>query len=761
MLDFAFPNLFNLPIWGTPWVVPTLLLAGIPVLIHLINMLRHRRVEWAAMEFLLASLKKHRTWIILKQLLLLLLRMAAIAAVVCLIAGPELRNEFGRLFGTSTTHHVILLDDSFSMSDHAAGSSPFQQAKQIAARIGEAATRPAHPQTFTLIRFSGASRGMAPELFQQPVDKEGFTAELAGVLGRMEISQTSAGPLEAVEAIRQLSDEVEDQQQIVYLLSDFRARQWDDPAALQGRLLELSSDGAVIQLINCVDGRRPNLAVTSLAPAEGVRAAGVPWFMEVTVQNFGRTAQRDVAVLLSEDGRARPAVKIDRIEPRNSVTEPFLVRFPDAGEHTITALLQSDAVTADNFRYGVVELPREIPMPLIDGSPDGRNALYLGVALSPGGPVRTGVSPQIETPGFLNLQKSLHQFPAIALLNVRRLDPGAVEALEQYVSAGGGLAIFLGGRCQDSFINQHLYRDGQGLFPLPLVGERDLLVDRLEKSPDVLIEPSPVPHPIFRVLSGNRNSFISTVNVERYFAVPEGWRPEPDSTVRVIARLRNGAPLAVERRFGEGRVVAFLTTAAPDWNNWARNPSFVVAMLDMQVYLSQRPGAGVDRRVGSRLQLELDAGKYQPQVGFRPPAAAGDAGQGTFAAAAVRTAEGKLLASFSHTRKSGVYTAQLTRTDGSKGGKRLFALNVDAAEGDLETVSREQLAERLEGVKYLYKQASSFRDTQTDTAGSNVSDWWLVLLVLLLIGEQILAYSAGYHPPARFAAAGVAEGGAK
>ena len=47
------------------------LLALVPLLIHLINMMRHRRVKWAAMEFLLASYKKHRKWIWLKQLLLL------------------------------------------------------------------------------------------------------------------------------------------------------------------------------------------------------------------------------------------------------------------------------------------------------------------------------------------------------------------------------------------------------------------------------------------------------------------------------------------------------------------------------------------------------------------------------------------------------------------------------------------------------------------------------------------------------------------
>src|ERR1700684_4067713 len=96
--------------WGLP-------LVGVPVLIHLINMLRHRRVQWAAMEFLLASQRKHRKWIILKQLLLLLLRMAAVAAVVFMVAQPLLRAQWGALFGGSRTHHIVLLDDSYSMSD--------------------------------------------------------------------------------------------------------------------------------------------------------------------------------------------------------------------------------------------------------------------------------------------------------------------------------------------------------------------------------------------------------------------------------------------------------------------------------------------------------------------------------------------------------------------------------------------------------------------------------------------------------------------
>ena len=59
MPSFVFSPL----LWG-------LVAVAAPVLIHLINMMRHQRVQWAAMEFLLASYKKHRTWVWLKQLIL-------------------------------------------------------------------------------------------------------------------------------------------------------------------------------------------------------------------------------------------------------------------------------------------------------------------------------------------------------------------------------------------------------------------------------------------------------------------------------------------------------------------------------------------------------------------------------------------------------------------------------------------------------------------------------------------------------------------
>jgi hypothetical protein len=234
------------------------------------------------------------------------------------------------------------------------------------------------------------------------------------------------------------------------------------------------------------------------------------------------------------------------------------------------------------------------------------------------------------------------------------------------------------------------------------------------------------------------------VNVSRYFAVPKGWQPERPAT-QVIATLRNGAPLVVEGKFGDGRVVAFLTSAAPTWNNWARNnPSFVVAMLELQAFLAGQAKDDASRLVGSPIALELDPAVYEPQVRLSGP---DQGGPPPLTADAVPTAGGSLAVSLVGTDRSGIYTARLRRTDGTT-EERFFAINVDPQEGDLKALDGPALAARLQGIHYEYAQAAGFQAAAEDLAGFNLSEPLLYLLVVLLIAEQVLAWSASYHPPA-------------
>src|SRR5438128_10802673 len=90
-------------------------LVSAPILIHLINRMRFKRIRWAAMEFLLKSQKRNRRRLIIEQLILLALRI-----LLVLLAGLLLARLLGAsaFFTPKNTLHAVILDDRLSMGDH-------------------------------------------------------------------------------------------------------------------------------------------------------------------------------------------------------------------------------------------------------------------------------------------------------------------------------------------------------------------------------------------------------------------------------------------------------------------------------------------------------------------------------------------------------------------------------------------------------------------------------------------------------------------
>src|SRR5262249_27659650 len=150
-------------------------------------------------------------------------------------------------------------------------------------------------------------------------------------------------------------------------------REWQDATALVTVMKRLDDTGSQIHLVNCVDSMHQNLAITALRPSRGTRAAGVPLLVDVTVQNFGPAAARAVSVSLEEDGHARPAIVLEELAPGKEVTRRFPVLFATAGEHEVSARLESDAVAADDSRSLVVDLAKVVDVLVIDGDARGQD----------------------------------------------------------------------------------------------------------------------------------------------------------------------------------------------------------------------------------------------------------------------------------------------------------------------------------------------------------------------------------------------------
>ena len=260
-------------LWG-------LALLGVPILIHLINRLRHRRVGWAAMEFLLASQKRSRNWILLKQLLLLLLRIVAVAAIVLMLAQPH--NQWAALLSHAKTHHIVLVDDSFSMSDRLSDASalrPGQASRVAVGRTGCPGRQSAGLHAVAVFAGGAGPRGTQPDLLEQP-SPPACASGSAGIVAGWAPSQLASGPADALEAIERLPHQAGSEERMVYLISDFRANQWDDPADGPhdaGPAPAARSPAATGRLRRCARTRIWRLPICGSPPAFAPRACRCGW----------------------------------------------------------------------------------------------------------------------------------------------------------------------------------------------------------------------------------------------------------------------------------------------------------------------------------------------------------------------------------------------------------------------------------------------------------------------------------------------------
>ncbi len=743
-MSFDFSSLFF------TWALP---LASLPILIHLINLLRHRRVKWAAMTFLLESQKRNRNWVRMKQLLLLLTRVLAIAAIVFMLAGPILSDQWSELFGGGKAHHVILLDDSGSMAERWESTTAFTRAKQVVRRLAERANKGEAGHRLSLLRFSDAAAGQ-PAVFARELVSQDFLMQLEWELSKLDSLPLSIGPIEAIQSVGRSITTESDEKLVVYVVSDFRKPQWQGATAIREALVELQNSDASIQLVQCVDRDQANLAITALEPAAGVRATGVELPMEIEVANFGSETVRDVRVRVEsrtydESGKngepdALPVVMIDEIPPQQKTRKRFPVVFPRAGDQGVTAQLPADALAIDSERFGVIEVAADVRVLIVDGGLGSDDADYLKLALAPSSRVRTGRKVQIERPEYLR-DHALDPFQTVYLLNIDRLEPPVIESLETYVRDGGGVVLFTSDSTRTAFVNQELYRDNAGMFPLPLLSPTALYVDSSDAAPDVTMEGG---HPIFSRMAADEMStkFFNLVMIGRYYASQKGWTPADAAVTRVVARLRNGEPLIVEKQFGKGRFLAVLTTAAPAWNNWAGNPTFVPVMLDTQFHTGEASLRDASRQLGEPLTVDLSVEEYLPAVEFallhsKPPKVY------QRDASIDENDSANMTASLEQLTTPGIYAANLTRANGENEVFR-FALNAPGGESDLTRIARSEIDSLLKNVPFDFYEADDLIDAPVEEAGFNLGDYWLffVLLILLLVGEQLLAYSASYHP---------------
>jgi hypothetical protein len=270
--------------------------------------------------------------------------------------------------------------------------------------------------------------------------------------------------------------------------------------------------------------------------------------------------------------------------------------------------------------------------------------------------------------------------------------------------------------------------------------------------PDV----APSNHPMFAPVLGGSNTLLDLVQVNRIIQPALQWNAKNEVDVTVAATVRgiNSWPLVVEKPFGKGRVMVFITTAGPIWNNWTRNATFPPIMLLMQDYLAAGKYVSERRTVGMPIEVAVSSDAYSPNLTLLTPGG----GDGSRLVSPTRmrvsptdsdelvTRIGKLIPGevTRETDLPGVYDVWLRRTDSTQEVWR-FALNVDTSESEMALVNPQKLLSGLDSSKPTLVDWDQFNPEPKQKPASSLSRLLLLLLVATLVTEQLLAYSTSYH----------------
>ncbi|WP_020475492.1 BatA domain-containing protein [Zavarzinella formosa] len=497
------------------------LLISSPIIIHLINRMKYKRVRWAAMEFLLKSQKRARRKLIIEQLILLLLRI-----LLMLLVGLLLARFIGCDKGREgqTTLHVILFDNTLSnsdtiRSDDGQNREVYQDAKQlITDRIGVSVVQATSPQFVTILPLTDLDN---PRDFGRLNNTT--LDDMRTYLAPTKASLMHADLTDGLRAAKKLFEADATKRPVLHVVGDFRSADWGEQnkVRLTEAFEELKKAGVEVHLLDAVSPERSeqtksplsaeNLAITEISPDSKIVAKYQSVEFTLKVRNYSNSEKKAVNVRIRVNGAERPEgmVVIPSIPPNGETVSKFVLNFDRTGSDddvvaaidkltdaklnlppeerdtlqltvagrfpVVSAHLEGEVggIAADNVRYAAIEVRDRVPILIVDDGPvaqrgtkEAESFFLQKLFTEPikGYDVQIKNSAELET---LNLQ----QFVGVFVCDVPRFTPAAIRNLEDYAKAGGGVSFFMGPNMKADVIplyNEQLYRDGKGIFPVPL-----------------------------------------------------------------------------------------------------------------------------------------------------------------------------------------------------------------------------------------------------------------------------------------------------
>lgn len=739
---------------------------SIPIIIHILNRHRYKRVWWAAMHWLWAAYKKAHRRLQIEQLILLLIRVLILVLLALALARPALQAGMGLLQGRPSIHRIIVLDNSFSMGVVENGRPVFEDARDKAIKLVDELS--ASDDVHVILCNS-----VAEELDGHK--RQGLIQELRSLKVSDGGSNIPRGVARACKMI--VEGRSENLRKEIIVLTDRTRAAWfareqphkltpDEEEAVQTAFQDERTKPGVWVMRLGAGEERENLAIERMEVDEKVLTADVESQLVVTVKNFGVKPSRRLPVTFYVDGEVASREDLDPVDPSQSATTTFRYVFRTPGSHQLHATIDGDILPNDNSTFLAADVEREIRVLCVDGQqrigPNASELDFFRQALSPSRAqeVHAGkmpLAPEIISDGAL-AGANLDDYRLVVLANVARIPKEKRESLRQWVGHGGALWIWLGDRIDPSVYNSEMAE----LLPAKIgdtvgsgdpEGESEALSEKALEHPAVMRFRDIKTLPLGQ-LQAFRRQQLAPKNISAEEETPDGM----GQPVTVLA-VENGEPIAVEARLGEGRVLLIGTTADKGWNNWPAKNHYMPLVNFLALHLIHPEYLLRNRKVGEPFLYRLGREELGPAraegLTLRDP--------GNEPMRMEITAE-TFSASSKNVRLAGGYTLEVPGED-----RRVvhFSANRGLEESDLDSVDDREIQSCLaESEGEAPDRGAFFGDTpllrddvrmmgqdldalnkalKQFSSGREIWPWLAMAVLLLLIAESVLAMHFGNH----------------
>jgi len=640
--------------WINAAMLAALVVAVLPVAVHLVMRGRPRQMDFPALRFVrqshLASAGRTR----LKRWLLLALRAAALALFVLVLARPIDSSGVAASYQDVPAAAVFCFDTSASMQYRCLGQSRLEAAQQLAARI--------------LAGLPSGSRTAVLDLATDPatVTLRDAAGQAADDIRRLTPTSRSDSVAAMLRTAARLLDRVGEARREIYLFTDMTDGAWD---GLDAKALA-SLDHILVYVMDVSAGEHQNLALGPVELSSRRVSVHTPLAITTSVSCGDRPAERTVVLEIDGQIRRRQTVKLDQPHSVQAVTFDYQPTEQGLLQGSV-ALLEPDPLAADNRRFFTVEVCEPASVAVVYGGTRvpqaGEAAFMVDQAVAPAlrrAEGRAGAAPELVAAADL-AAASLGGYEAVFLVDAHGLTDDAWQALDDFVTRGGGLVVIAGDGTAAELAAGHSSYDSPAA--------RRLLGVRLGKavsSPKGMpIDPPDYTDAALAAFDGGAGGDLAAVTVYRRLAI------QPEAGRRTVLTV-GGQPLLVVGGHGQGTVAVLAAGPQAEWSSlgsFRRANECVVLLESLLGYVAGQSGR----------QGRYDIGR---ELTFAFPRAMGGmdcvlTGPGLEGAVTRRIAEQTATAVLPPLEQPGNY--QL-RVDLPTGPRRLgLSLNVDPQESVL------------------------------------------------------------------------------